>query len=383
MKSVNFIVRLTEQCNLDCTYCYVSRESRRSSRSQCEIDDIKRLYTLVADSGVRRVELVWHGGEPLVFGKTKFREILGAQSDVFVAKDVVVHNALQTNGVLIDTEWCALFKEFGISVGISIDAPPDIHKELRPHWSGRSSYDRAIRGVSLLKESGVPVSAISVLNRRNVMRIREVFDFFQDLAIPFKLNPCASAEAVDQQRIETLAVSPLEYGRALVELFDLYVSEEELTTSVLDLKDMAASLFSGCNANCLFAGKCEDFFGMAVDGRVYFCDLFHVPAYEVGHVRSGTLSSFRASQAMQSVLRRQSQLRGCHNCQWWSVCRGGCASSSYAAFGDIDREDYYCESRKAVFSHMKRALGSLATVGGADLVSSATGPAEETRSSVE
>lgn len=356
IRALNFIVRLTEQCNLDCAYCYISRESRRSSRTLCGIDKVERLYQLVSEGNVRRVEFVWHGGEPLVFGKGNFSDILSKQDAYFKSNGIVVHNAIQTNGTLIDDDWVKIFKDFAVSVGISIDAPSDLHDELRVHWNRRGSLDSTLRAVSLLKEARLLVSTISVLNKINVSRIREIFDFFQQLEIPFKLNPCSDAENADKNALERFSLSPREYGAALVELFRYYRDTKDLRTSVTDLRDMAASLFTGCNSNCLYAGKCEDFFGMSVNGDLFFCDLFHVEEFRLGNVTSTSLAQMRENQVMKRVARRKDELRGCKSCEWWSVCRGGCATSAFAAYADINREDYFCESRKLIFSYMKANL---------------------------
>jgi uncharacterized protein len=52
-----------------------------------------------------------------------------------------VSNALQTNAILIDDDWCALFREYNWLLGISIDGPEDVHDLYRYNKEGRGTWE--------------------------------------------------------------------------------------------------------------------------------------------------------------------------------------------------------------------------------------------------
>ena len=101
--------------------------------------------------GLSAVHVVFHGGEPLLAGRSRLRraaeELTGALSGV-CALDLRIH----TNGVLLDERFCDLFAEFDIKVGISLDgdkAANDLH---RRYADGRSSHAKVLKAIALLNQ---------------------------------------------------------------------------------------------------------------------------------------------------------------------------------------------------------------------------------------
>ena len=90
--------------------------------------------------------MVLHGGEPLLAGRARLRRI--ARELQWALRGVCsLDLRIHTNGVLLDEDFCALFAEYGVRVGISIDGDRAANDRHRRYADGRSSYDKVIRAI--------------------------------------------------------------------------------------------------------------------------------------------------------------------------------------------------------------------------------------------
>ena len=116
---MQFIIKVTSACNLSCTYC--SEGSRKLENLDIEIykrfiDEIPKLLMYV---GHKNVDIIWHGGEPLVIGKKWVMEAIEYTNRVL--SDYTLTYSIQTNATLIDNDWVRILKEHNFSIGISLD----------------------------------------------------------------------------------------------------------------------------------------------------------------------------------------------------------------------------------------------------------------------
>ena len=80
--------------------------------------------------------------------------------------------------MLIDDAWCDFLLAEEVGVGVSIDGPRHLHDRNRLTRSGRSTFDRTLTGIRLLRRRGVPFHVISVLSSPSLKSPREMFDFY-------------------------------------------------------------------------------------------------------------------------------------------------------------------------------------------------------------
>ena len=52
-------------------------------------------------------------------------------------------NTMQTNGTLLNDEWCEFFKEHNFLIGLSLDGPRDLHDVYRVDKGGQPTFDKA------------------------------------------------------------------------------------------------------------------------------------------------------------------------------------------------------------------------------------------------
>jgi sulfatase maturation enzyme AslB (radical SAM superfamily) len=113
MTGHDYVLMLTQRCNLRCTYCY----QRHTSVDQ-ELEVIERLATFLHERPGRRSRVVFHGGEPLLR-----RDLLrrGVELLTDVEGVPICDFGIVTNGTLIDDETIELFGTNRFDVSVSFD----------------------------------------------------------------------------------------------------------------------------------------------------------------------------------------------------------------------------------------------------------------------
>src|ERR1041385_3514926 len=151
-------------CNLDCTYCYyLEKEALYPKGHDFRMsDEVLEAYVrqYIGHQQAPEVQFAWQGGEPTLLGVDFFRKAVALQKKYAAGKKVA--NALQTNGTLLDDEWCRFFKEEGFLVGLSVDGPEALHDRYRVDKGGQPTFQRVMRGLELLKKHGVDFNTLTV-----------------------------------------------------------------------------------------------------------------------------------------------------------------------------------------------------------------------------
>ena len=170
------VVQPTPFCNIDCRYCYLPN---RTSKAVVTRETLQNLFSQMFASEWLGggLSVVWHAGEPMVLPIGFYRDAFGLVEALRPPELQVVHS-FQTNGTLIDDDWCRFFAEAQINLGVSIDGPQHFHDRNRVTRSGRGTFDRTIAGIRLLRRHGVPFHVISVLTPQSMAAAREMFDFY-------------------------------------------------------------------------------------------------------------------------------------------------------------------------------------------------------------
>ena len=85
----------------------------------------------------------WQGGEPTLMGLDFFRKVVALEKK-YAKPFQRIENDLQTNGTLINEEWCEFLKANRFLVGLSIDGPREIHDQYRVTKGGRPTFDKSL-----------------------------------------------------------------------------------------------------------------------------------------------------------------------------------------------------------------------------------------------
>lgn len=151
-----FLLKVAARCNLDCTYCYEFNSADSSWRhkpatmSRRTLDlAVGRVREHAASNGLASVLILFHGGEPLLAGLEFFQYALQKITEE-LSSTCAVQFGLQTNGTLFSEEYAALFRQFDVRVGLSVDGDRKANDRYRLDHQSRSSFDSTVRGLELI-----------------------------------------------------------------------------------------------------------------------------------------------------------------------------------------------------------------------------------------
>ena len=171
------VLQPTTFCNLDCDYCYLPNRDRKDQLSLKTLSSLlEQLFSSALPGS--RLTLAWHSGEPLVLGVRYYREAFEIV-DRLKPSDIALRHDIQTNGTLIDDEWCALISENSATVGLSIDGPSFLHDARRRRRNGTGSLSDALRGLRCLQDHGIDCHVITVLTRKALDHADALYEFYR------------------------------------------------------------------------------------------------------------------------------------------------------------------------------------------------------------
>ena len=213
-------------CNLRCEYCfYHDLAATRQTENKGYMTRDTALQVMdkaLAFAGDGPVYFTFQGGEPLLAGKDFFRFFFSSCKER-QRPGVTVQFCVQTNGTLLDDEWCDLFLEYGCLVGVSLDGDREGNR-YRVYPDGRSSFDDVFRGVQLLTRRRVPFNILSVLTAYGATHVRSSYRFFKQQGLRhLQYIPCLRPFAMDAP--EDLFMTDDDYAAFLQQGFKLYAND--------------------------------------------------------------------------------------------------------------------------------------------------------------
>jgi uncharacterized protein len=324
------VVQPTPFCNINCKYCYLPA---RSDKSTISLDTVRTLFEKVFSSGWVGDDLtiIWHAGEPLVMPVQFYRQAF-AMIESLRPESVHVRHSFQTNGVLINTDWCELFSEWQVGVGVSIDGPRRFNDVNRLSRKGTSTYDKAIAGLRLLREQRVPFHVISVLTAESLAQPEEMLDFYLSEGIA---DVCFNVEESEGSHVSSLLAQTNARGayKDFLEKFWRLARADGQIGFIREVDGILSRVFRKAEAP-LRNGQVEPFGMLNMDckGNVssFSPELLGLKDaryndFIVGNINSDSLEQMRQSMAMQAMSRDIAEgVEACRSsCQYFSVCGGG------------------------------------------------------------
>jgi len=382
-------------CNLDCKYCfYLEKEKLYPANGDLNafkmpfdvLENYIRQY--IEQQDIPEINFAWQGGEPTLLGLDFFKKVVELQHK-YCPPHKKIHNAFQTNGILVDADWAKFFHQHQFLIGLSIDGPRELHDLYRVNKGGKPTFDLVMRGLNLLKEHNAEFNTLTVVHKELAYKPLEVYHFLKEIGsgyiqfIPLveRIGNAGAggsgtggtdAPLADPPRLKVLtpyaqvtpwSVEPMQFGTFLCAIFDEWV-RHDVGRYFVQLFDVQLGIEMGLPSSlCVFAETCGKGLALEHNGDLYACDHFVYPNFQLGNLMNQTITEMVASpQQTQFGLDKHDTLpKHCLRCEVRRHCNGECPKHRFNL--TLDGEpglNYLCAGYKKFFSHMKPCMRMMA-----------------------
>jgi uncharacterized protein len=347
-------------CNLDCLYCYyLDKGSPAGSRAGYSLkmnDVVLETYIIqhIRASTEPVINFSWHGGEPTMAGIDFFRRIIEIQKKHMPPGRKMV-NGLQTNGTLLDEEWCNFLSAEKFIIGLSIDGPEELHDIYRKDKNHKSAFRNVMKGFRLLMAHGIVPEILCVVSPGNAGKPLEVYRFFRELGVhyitflPLVIRDPANGAAKDSVCAES-------FGDFMTAVFDEWVTNDIGKIKIQLFEEAARTAFGQDHTLCIFKKTCGGVPVVETNGDFYSCDHYVNPGHLLGNILVTSLEELLDSRAQKvfGMNKLNTLPRYCLMCEVRSMCNGECPKNRFLTSPDGEPGlNYLCTGYRKIFNHCR------------------------------
>ena len=356
-------------CNLGCHYCYYLEKEQlypmgKSFRMPEDILEAYIVQHIEAFPG-SVINFSWHGGEPTVLGLDYFRKIVALQRK-HQPPDRRITNGIQTNGTLLNEDWCCFLSEEGFGVGLSMDGPQDVHDRYRVTKSQNPTHEQVMRGYKLLQRYRIPIDILCVVHSHNVQYPIRVYEFFKQIGAQYlTFLPLIELQPDAEFGVSHRTVKPNAWGTFLCNIFDKWIRQDIGQVNIQIFEEAASTAFDQEHALCIFRKTCGDIPVIEHNGDFFTCDHFVNPEHCLGNIQETQLVELIESPTQRAFGQSKSDAlpRYCLACEVLDMCYGGCPKDRILHTPDGEAGlNYLCAGYKRFFTHCRPFVTELSAL---------------------
>ena len=363
---------VSSNCNLRCKYCfyhdlsYCRETPSRGLMPAVNLEEIMRKAFDYADGSL--ITISFQGGEPLLAGKEFYRTFSNLLSTLNTKRSAV-HVAIQTNGVLIDEEWCDIFLKNRYLVGVSIDGD-SVTNILRLDTKGNDTFDKTYSALKLLQSKKIDFNVVAVVTKPVVNNVSRVYSFFRKNRFKhLHFLPCLKpmgAHSIDTPESfyqygdteeivdnEDFYINAQDYEDFLKKTFTLYIKDciDGRGTSIRLFDNFIRLAHSQKAEMCGMNGHCTPQFTIEADGEVFPCELYCRDEYSLGNIYETDFESLENNPKAKAFIEESMGIEEkCKDCTYYRLCRNGCKRERIS----LDKCTAYKNFFPYALPHLKR-----------------------------
>ena len=360
------------RCNLSCRYCFFLEKEGLYPDSHFRMsDEVQEEYIrqTLATQPTPEVTITWQGGEPTLMGLPFYRRAVDL-SRQFAKPGQRVSHQIQTNGTLLDDEWCEFLHDNRFLVGISLDGPAFVHDPFRVDRGGRPTFESVIRGLRLLQKHEVDFNILACIHSANQDHPLEVYRFFRDEVqtdwvqfIPIVEKVPGTGKPDGTWDVTARSVDPLKFGSFLSAIFDEWV-RHDVGRMFVQTFEVAVRCWMGLPPLlCVHSETCGDAMVLEHNGDVYSCDHFVTPENLLGNLMEMPILqiAYSGRQNEFGLEKRNGLPDQCRSCEVRFACHGGCPKDRIICASDGKPGlNYLCAGYKVFFRHIDTPMRMIA-----------------------
>ena len=310
--------------------------------------------TLLADAPLSI--FCWQGGEPTLMGLDFFRAAVALQKK-YARSGQVMENSLQTNGLLLNDQWCEFLRKENFLVGISLDGPAAIHDFYRKDHAQKGTFAEVMRSIGLMKKHDVQFNILCLLTDRNIKSPVELYNFFRSHDFKFlQFINCYERDYMSGA-LRAFSVRGEETGEFYIKLFDEWFNKDFFNVSIRFFEDILLYLVDGVKASCCYNQECSSYLVVEHNGDCYPCDFFVSEEWKIGNLmKSGVREISNSPQRAKFSSLKADVAEACRECRIASFCKGDCTRFRYLPKTGYKNLSEYCTAIKMVYCHIEPHL---------------------------
>lgn len=344
------IFKPTEKCNSNCIYCDVVVRKQPKTMSLDLLELIfENIDAYLKNDPREVVQLVWHGGEPLLLGEEYFQKAYELQEKHCSETKHRIFHALQSNLTLMNENFLKLFRQLGIhQVGTSYEPLPN----LRGPGAERNSAlynEKFMKGLNLVKKNNFGWGFIYVVTRKSLERPLEIFYALTNLKLNggFMMNPVL----VYGEDRSGIGITTEEYAEFLGAIFPTWWKYRHRYPETSPFKMFVDVILEKKPASgCEDTGQCaHSHVYIGPSGETSQCGRsgdWEMISY--GNIKERSLIDIMNDEKREQFIKRDDILKNgeCKDCPFWDFCHGGCPLDSYIKHKSFIHRTNRCEGKK-------------------------------------
>ena len=330
MKSLSIMIKpASSLCNLRCKYCFyeeVSAKRETPCRGMMTEETACRMISKIAEdvSSGDRVQFVFQGGEPTLAGLSFFENF--ADTVTREMPGISISYALQTNGMLLDDDWCRFLKKHCFLAGISLDILPECHDAVRVNGENNGTYRKVLENIRLSDRYRVDYNILCTLTNAIARHPKQVWNWLVKENISYvQFTPCLGE--ADTEEKSPYALTPERFASFYKQLFSYWYADyrKGKYRSIKFFDDAVNLLMYGRPTSCGMNGTCRPQLVIEADGSAYPCDFYCLDEFCMGNItEQGPLELLRSEVTANFLNRPHKSPKLCKTCQYAVFCGGNC-----------------------------------------------------------
>lgn len=363
-----FLWKVASLCNLNCSYCFVYNSADQRWRRQPKLmsEAVARQTALRMREHLLRhrkstARVIFHGGEPLLGGASLLEMLCDVLDDTFAGTDIELSLVIQSNGLLFTPEIGDVLLKHGITIGVSLDGPAEIHDRYRVDHRGRPTSERLERKLEVLLAPRYRSSFAGFLCVINIesdpVAVMEYLLSFEPKSVSLLL-PLNNHEHRPPGKGDTLSATP--YGDWLIESFDFWW-EHPTSVRVRTFDSIVGMLCGGHTCTEALGIDPVDIVAVETNGELENVDslksTYEGATYLGFDVFNHDFDTVARHPAVDHRRRGVEELcQTCRECSLVEVCGGGYLPHRYSKTNGFLNPSVYCADLQKLIIHIDRAV---------------------------
>jgi len=325
-----------------------------------------------------KLSLAGRGGEPTLMGLEFFERVVELQQK-YKKPNQRIENDLQTNGILLDEEWCAFLKRHHFFIGLSIDGPAEFHDKHRYNKGGKPTHAKVMQAAALLHHYQIPFNALCVVNRDNAKRPIDVYRFLRDHVRPRMIQFIPGMESAQFQQtapgqwnpddlpmlgssatqpgtpdsvVTDWSIAADDWGYFLSRVWGEWLNKDYGKVFVDQFENMVSMMFGYGSQKCVSGQICGKALAIEHNGDLFSCDHFVYPEYKLGNIQETHQGDLVFSERQKQFAYAKSNTlpEYCRKCAYLQYCWGNCPKDRFLKTPDGEVGLHYlCSGLKQFF----------------------------------